>query len=51
MVVSSGEDRVDITDDFRRRMVSGDVTEDLSPTSEVLRGKDGRLGAEGDVGV
>jgi hypothetical protein len=52
MVVSSGEDGMDIMEECRRRMVvTEESAEDLLRVKEVLSGKRGRFGADGVVGV
>jgi hypothetical protein len=52
MVLSSGEDGMDIMDEFRRRMVAAEEsTEDLLRAKEVLSGNRGRFEADGVVGV
>jgi hypothetical protein len=51
MVVSSGEDGIDITEEFRLRIVAAEATEDLLRMKGVSRGKSGRFGVEGVVGV
>jgi hypothetical protein len=51
MVVSSGEDGMEITEEFRRRIVAVEAAEDLLRVKEVVRGNRGRFGADGVVGV
>lgn len=51
MVESSGEDGMEVVEEFRRRMVAGEATEDPLRVRELLRGKKGRFGADGVVGV
>ena len=51
IVVSSGEDGIETMDDVRRRIVTGELAEDLLEVKDVMRGKGGRFGAEGVVGV
>lgn len=51
MVVSRGEAGMDIMEEFRRRIVAAEATEDFLRVKEALRGKGGRFGVEGVVGV
>ena len=51
MVVSSGDDGIDISEEFRLRIEAAEATEDLLRTKEVSRGNSGRFGVEGVVGV
>jgi hypothetical protein len=51
MVVSSGDDGIDSTEEFRLRIVVAEGTEDLLPMKELSRGRSGRFGVEGVVGV
>jgi hypothetical protein len=51
MVVSSGEDGMEIIDEFRLRIFPVEATEDLLLLRVAVRGKSGRFGAEGVVGV
>ena len=50
MVVSGGDDGIEITEEFRLRIVASEATKDLL-RKEVSRGKSGRFGVEGVVGV
>ena len=51
MVVSSGENGIEIMDEFRWRIVAADVTEDLLRENVVVRGRRGGFGVDGVVGV
>lgn len=51
MVVSSGEDERDTVEECLRRIVAVESAEELLRVKEVLRGKGGRFGVEGVVGV
>ena len=51
MAVSSGDDGIDISEEFRLRIGAAEATEDLLRMKEVSRGKSGRFGVEGVVGV
>jgi hypothetical protein len=51
MVVSGGDDGIDIREEFRLRIGAAEATEDLLRTKGVSRGKSGRFEVEGVVGV
>jgi len=51
MVVSSGDDGIDTTEEFRLHIVAAEAIEDLLRVKELSRGKSGRFGVEGVVGV
>src|ERR1700733_11514472 len=51
MVVSEGDDGIDISEGFRLRIEAAEATEDLLRKKEVSRGKSGSFGVEGVVGV
>jgi hypothetical protein len=51
MVVPGGDDGIDSTEEFRLRIGAAEAIEDLLRMKEVSRGKSGRFGVEGVVGV
>jgi hypothetical protein len=51
MAVSGGDDGIDISEEFCLRIGAAEATEDLLRMKEVSRGKGGRFGVEGVVGV